>query len=167
MMAKPIAIAPDPARSQAPRDELRRRLESAPIEHAEALLALWDLLEAAHARHVLEIARGALSTSDEILERLAKAAGSESSIRALRNAILLGEMLGSLDPEMTGSVLHSVRHALASTQDELRSRPSPSLVQIVARLTSRDARAAYGLLANLFAALGRALLPAAKPQLTK
>jgi hypothetical protein len=59
-MAKPIAIVPIPAdNQQGAKDQLLRKLDEAPLEHAPALLALWNLLEAAHEKQLIEIATGA------------------------------------------------------------------------------------------------------------
>ena len=64
-----------------PRAELQSRLEQAPLEHAEAVLAAYEVLQELHNRGVLEIMRGALAASDEILEKVvddAKSPGSHS-----------------------------------------------------------------------------------------
>ena len=44
-MAKPIAFVP---KSTAPQLELQHRLDAAPQQHAEAILAAYNLLEEAH-----------------------------------------------------------------------------------------------------------------------
>ena len=157
-MAKPIAVLPKPAESpDGARAELRRRLDDAPIEHAEALLALWDLLETAHESHVLEIARGALHASNDVVERLAHGAKSESATRAIRNLLLLGEVLGALDPEILRGVLTALPAALTRAHEETQRKDPPSLFQIIGRLMSRDGRRAQGLLASLLASVGYAL----------
>jgi len=66
-MAQPIPLEIPPRN---PRAELRSRLEQAPEEHAEAVLAAYEVLEQLHERGVLEIMRGALAASDEILEKV-------------------------------------------------------------------------------------------------
>ncbi len=158
-MAKPVAVVPDPAHSpEGAREELRRRIEKAPLEHAAALLSLWDLLQAAHDNHALEIARGALSASNDIIERLASGARSEGAVRAMRNAILLGQMLGSIDPEVLHDLVHVLPGALASVHDGIQRQETPSLFQIFRRLASRDALRAQGLLVGALTALGRTLL---------
>ena len=64
-MAQPIPLEIPPRN---PRAELRSRLEQAPEEHAEAVFAAYEVLQQLHERGVLEIMRGALAASDEILE---------------------------------------------------------------------------------------------------
>jgi uncharacterized protein YjgD (DUF1641 family) len=162
-MAKPIALAPKREGAEAARDELRRRIESAPLEHAEALLSLWDLLEAAHENHVLDVARGALSSSNEILARLAETARSESSVRAMRNAILLAELLGAIDPAVLGAIARTVPAALAAAHEQARQeKDPPSLLRVARDLTSPDARRAHAVVASVLNAMGRSMKSEAK-----
>jgi hypothetical protein len=55
-MAQPIPLEIPPRN---PRAELQSRLEHAPEEHAEAVLAAYEVLQQLHNRGVLEIMRGA------------------------------------------------------------------------------------------------------------
>ena len=56
-MAKPIPLQLPP---RDPREELRSRLDRAPLEHAEALLAGYEVLQGLHDQGVLELLRGLL-----------------------------------------------------------------------------------------------------------
>ena len=56
-MARPIALKLPP---RDPREALYHRLEKAPVEHAEALLAAYEVLQGLQDRGVLEMLRGAL-----------------------------------------------------------------------------------------------------------
>lgn len=82
------------------REELHRKLEQAPEEHAEALLESYELLQQLHDSGVLKLLRGALGSRNKILETTVNAASSAEGIRAVRNAIILGKMLGSINPEL-------------------------------------------------------------------
>jgi len=96
-MARPIGL------EVAPRDlreELRKRLEEAPEQHAEALLESLELLKDLHDSGVLRLLRGAVSSGGMILDALVGAADSEEGIRGLRNAIILGKMLGAINPDL-------------------------------------------------------------------
>ena len=64
-MAKPIPLE-FPARE--PREELQARLQNAPQEHAQALLAAYEVLQGLHDRGVFELMRGALASSDKLIE---------------------------------------------------------------------------------------------------
>src|SRR5260370_7937323 len=96
-MAKPVPLQL-PARD--PREELRSRLESAPLEHADALLATYEVLQGLHDSGVLEVLRGLLGSSDKVLERVVDAARAPESVHAMRNLITLIKTLGAIDPEL-------------------------------------------------------------------
>src|SRR6266478_1148695 len=69
-MAKPIPLE-FPARD--PRTELQARLQNAPLEHAQALLAAYEVLQGLHDRGVFEPIRGTLGSSDKVIEILVEA----------------------------------------------------------------------------------------------
>jgi len=60
-MAQPIPLSL-PARD--PRAELRSRLENAPVEHAEALLDSYELLQQLHEHGVFQLVSGVLGASE-------------------------------------------------------------------------------------------------------
>ncbi len=96
-MAQPITLDM-PVRD--PRVELLKRLREAPAEHAEALLAGYEVLQGLHDSGVLDLLRGTLGSRDEVLGVAVRTADSRSSIRAIRNLLLLSNMLGEIDPEI-------------------------------------------------------------------
>ena len=95
-MAQPIPLDIAPRN---PRAELRSRLEQAPEEHAEAVLATYEVLQQLHNRGVLELMRGALAASDEILETVVDNVKTPEAIRAIRNLLFWRQILGSIEPE--------------------------------------------------------------------
>ena len=60
-MAIPLRFKPLPVD---PKRELQRQLAAAPTEHAEALLVLWNLLETAHQKGILDLVDGMISAKD-------------------------------------------------------------------------------------------------------
>ena len=76
-MAQPIPLEL-PTRD--PRAELQFRLQTAPVEHAEALLAAYEVLQGLHDRGVLELLRGTLGSGDKLLEIVVEAAKTPESI---------------------------------------------------------------------------------------
>src|ERR1017187_1887814 len=96
-MARPIPLELPP---RDPREELRKRLDEAPVEHAEALLDYYELLGKLHEHGVFELLRGALGASDKLIETAVDAAKSDEAIRAIRNAIILGKILGAINPDV-------------------------------------------------------------------
>lgn len=97
VVAHPIFLAV-PLRD--PRSELQSRLRNAPAEHAEALLAAYEVLQGLHECGMLDLMRGALGSKDKVLDIAVRAAGSEESIRSIRNLLLLANMLGAIEPEV-------------------------------------------------------------------
>ena len=53
-----------------------------------------------HDHGVFELLRGALGASDKLIETAVDAAKSDESIRAIRNAMILGKMLGAINPDV-------------------------------------------------------------------
>ena len=68
-----------------PRAALRARLERAPEQHAEAILAAYDILGLLHERGVLDIVRSGLAAGDELLDLAVDAASTPEAARAIRN----------------------------------------------------------------------------------
>src|ERR1700752_285594 len=95
-MAKPIEIKPQ-ARNA--REELQRRLDNAPVEHADAMLSLYELLQQLHDSGTIDLLRGALGAGDEVLNHVVRLTTQPDSVRSIRNLLILGKLLSSVDPE--------------------------------------------------------------------
>lgn len=150
-MAKPIPFEV-PARD--PHLELEMRLKSASTEHAEALLAVYDILQGLHDRGVLELVRGGLGASDKIVETLVDASKSPEAIRGIRNLLVLGRIMGTLEPELLEGFFVAFHQALTTT----RVQPEPpSLWYILNQFRSLQMRRGLVLVNSLLAALGRNL----------
>jgi uncharacterized protein YjgD (DUF1641 family) len=122
-MARPIPLELPP---RDPREELRKRLDQAPLEHAEALLASYELLGKLHEHGVLELLRGALGASDKLIETAVDAAKSDDAIRAIRNAIILGKILGAINPDVLQSVAVAVGETLGCYEQPIIEPPGLS-----------------------------------------
>src|ERR1700678_26783 len=134
------------------REELSDRLEQAPGEHPEALLAIYDLLQGLHDRGVLDALNGALSSSDFIMETVVETANAPENIRAVRNLILLSKLLGSIDPDLLGRVADSIPEGLAQASDT--SAKAPSLLSLLQKFNSQDSRRGMAFAAGLLESLG-------------
>jgi uncharacterized protein YjgD (DUF1641 family) len=115
-MAKPIPLQL-PRRD--PKQELLKRLEQAPAEHAAALLDGYELLQQLHEHGVFTLVRGALGAKDKLVEAAAEGANSTESIRAIRNALILTKMLGSIDPE----IMQAVSTSMSETFGNVKNAP--------------------------------------------
>src|SRR6202521_2729579 len=81
---------------------------SPPEEHAEAVLAAYEVLQELHNRGVLEIMRGALAAGDEILEKVVDNARTPEAIRAIRNLLFWRQILGSIEPEWFKGIFQAI-----------------------------------------------------------
>ena len=86
------------------RNDLLRRLEKAPREHAEAILSGYELLQRMHDKGLIDVANGLLSASDTVVERVADVVSSKQAITALRLALIGANLLDSVDPDRVSAV---------------------------------------------------------------
>jgi uncharacterized protein YjgD (DUF1641 family) len=148
-VAVPIDFTPKPAD---PKLELMRRLSSAPIDHAESLLAGLELLEEAHRQGVLDLVRGGLGAKDTIVGLLAQYSADPASVNALRNLLAIGKLMGALDPEP----LSTLSKEMAESAESPRAETPPSVWELFKRIQQPEARRGLSFLISLLAALGRA-----------
>src|SRR5271163_1394955 len=134
-MAQPIPLEL-PARD--PRAELQARLERAPAEHAEALLAAYEVLQGLHNRGVFDLLRGALGSSDKVVEIVVETANMPECIRGIRNVMTLTKILGSIEPELVEGFARSLPEAIAYTKAH-DSQP-PGFWRILKQFSQKDFR---------------------------
>jgi len=127
------------------RNDLIRRLEQAPEEHAEALLSAYDLLQRMHEKGLIDIANGLLSASETVVDRAVDVVSSRQAVTALRLVLMFGNLLNSLDPDRM--------HALLSPSE---NKP-PSLWKMVKSAMSADARRGMATAIGLLNVVGAAL----------
>jgi uncharacterized protein YjgD (DUF1641 family) len=151
-MAQPIRLEP-PTRDR--HAEIASRLRAAPTEHAEAVLAAYEVLQGLHDRGVLELMRGTLGASDAIVDIAVSAANTPESIRALRNLLLLTKALGSIEPALLADLTRAVPDALAQAKAE-EAKP-PGLVKLLGMFFKKDFRRGLAVMNDLLVAFGRNL----------
>jgi len=170
-MAHAITFKPAPVD---PHQELMRRVDAAPREHAEALLVAWDLLQTAHDQGILDLAQGLIGGKDMIAGKLAEAANLPESLAAIRNGIALARVLAAFDPDMLQRLArgldetsketaerekiaasHGTKAAAAMEQKKVEEKP-PGLWQIMKMVVSADARRGLGFGVKMLIALGKA-----------
>lgn len=142
-MARPIRLE---SISSNPREELRKKLEAAPVQHAEALLDSYELLQELHDAGVFNLIRGAIGASDKILDVAVNAAKSEDGIRALRNAIILGKMLASINPDRLQAFANATSKTLGCRKPVAQP---PGLFTLLAEFRQPELRSSLELI-NLF-----------------
>ena len=129
-----------------PRQELHRKLEAAPQEHAEALLVAFDVLEAAHQKGILDLMHGVIGSKNSIISTVAEYASAPESTQTLRNLLIALRLFGSLDP----GALREIEATLTEHED----RKPPSIWQSLKVLLSRNGRRGLYSTALLFRAIG-------------
>ena len=150
-MAKPIHLEL-PKRD--PQEELRSRLEKAPDQHAAALLASLDALQALHDQGVLEILRGVLGGGNTILEIVVDASKTPEAIRGIRNLVIITKILGSIDPEILKKFAEATPDVLAGAAKAQETKP-PGFWETLRILQSKNLRRGLAVANNLFETLGR------------
>jgi uncharacterized protein YjgD (DUF1641 family) len=135
-MARPIPLEL-PKRD--PREELLSRLEQAPAEHAEAILAGLEVLQGLHDRGVLELLRGVLDGGNKVLEIVVEASKTPEAIRGIRNLLIVTKILGAIDPESLRKFAEAVPDALAGAAKAQEKEP-PGFWEVLRLFRSRNLR---------------------------
>lgn len=158
-MAQPIALKPP---SRDPKQELLARLDQAPAEHAAALLDGYELLQQLHEHGVFDLIRGGLGATDKLVETASERANSTEAIRAMRNAILLAKLLGSIDPEF----LQAIATAASESFGDARSAPTkpPGTLSLLGELTGPDHRRGLALIMRFLKNVGARLNTQRSPE---
>ena len=126
------------------RDDLIRRVEQAPLQHAQAVLAAYDLLQRLHEKGVIDLLSGLLSAGDTVVEHVVDLISSKEIVTALRMALIFSNLLSSIDPNKL--------HAVISNPGK-----PPSLLGIGKHAMSKDARRGLAAAVGLLELVGEAL----------
>jgi uncharacterized protein YjgD (DUF1641 family) len=136
--------------------DLKRQLEAAPLDNAEAILVAYDILRSAHANGTLDLIDGIVNGRDVIAAKVAEYAKLPEGIAAIRNLLALSKLLTAVDPETLDRVTAAMTAAVAEHQTE---RTPPSLFTLLRRTFSTDTLRALSFLTHALNALGKALNP--------
>lgn len=151
-MAQRIALEIPPRDA---RRELLTRLENAPAEHAEALLDAYELIQQAHDAGVFELVRGVLSAKDKVVETAVSATETPEAMHALRNAIILAKMLGSINPELMQCYATAVGETLGSERKPVIE--PPGLLSLLGQFRRKELRRSVALINRFLESLGTQL----------
>jgi uncharacterized protein YjgD (DUF1641 family) len=151
-MARPIPLHLAP---RDPQRDLNSRLQQAPSEHAEAVLAGYEVLQGLHDSGVLELVRGALGGGDKIIEQVVAVASSPGSIRATRNLLLLFATVGEIEPALLSDLTRAIPKALVQANAE-EAKP-PGLFKLVSTFWNKDFRRGLAAFNDLLVMFGKNL----------
>jgi len=149
-MSEPIRLEFPPRDTRA---ELQTRLQNAPLQHAEALLSGYDLLQRLHDRGVLDLLRGGLGSSDKVLSIVVDGAKTPEAINATRNLLILSKVMFALEPELLENIANAVPNSLA----QAREQKPLSLWQLFKKMCSKDTRRALSAMLGLLESFGKSL----------
>ena len=127
------------------REDLIRRVEQAPIEHAEAVLAAYDLLQRLHEKGLLDLLNGVLSAGDTVVDRVVDVVSSKEMVTALRIGLMFNNLLTQIDADAL--------HAMI----EEAGKETLSLLALAKQATSEDARRGLATAVGLLNVFGAAL----------
>jgi uncharacterized protein YjgD (DUF1641 family) len=134
------------------RNDLIRRVEQAPVEHAEAILSAYELLQQLHEKGMLNLLTGVLSAGETVVNHVVDVISSKEMVNMLRMGLIFSNLLSSIDPDKLSSVIAQA------------GKEPPSLLGIGRQATSKEARRAIGVALGLLNVVGGAL---EKPQAAK
>lgn len=161
-MAKPIPLEL-PARDS--HEELLSRLQSAPAEHAEALLAGYEVLQGLQDSGTLELLRGLLGSGDKVLQTAVDATRTPESVRIIRNLLLLVKMLGEFDPDLFEGFVRALPEAMKNAK--ARAKESPGLLSTLNEFRNKDLLRGIVVVNSVLEIWGREYLSAANSQSKK
>jgi uncharacterized protein YjgD (DUF1641 family) len=127
------------------RGDLIRRVEQAPIEHAEAVLAAFDLLQRLHEKGLLDLLNGLLSAGDTVVDHVVDVVSSKEMVTALRIGLMFSNLLTQIDADAL--------HAMI----EEAGKETPSLLALGKQAASKDARRGLATAVGLLNVFGAAL----------
>jgi uncharacterized protein YjgD (DUF1641 family) len=127
------------------RKDLIRRVEHAPVEHAEAVLSAYELLQQLHEKGMLELLTGLLNAGDTVVNHVVGVISSKEMVTALRIGLIFSNLLSSIDPDKFHNIIADA------------GKETPSLLSIGKLATSKDARRGIATAVGLLNVFGAAL----------
>ena len=110
------------------------------------------MLQEAHDSGTLDVLAGAMAAGDQVINHVVDAVSAKETVIALRNLILLGKVLGSINPQL----MHGVSRGVME-EAQIPSHKAPSLFSLLRKLSSEDARRGLGVAVDLLTAVGHGL----------
>jgi uncharacterized protein YjgD (DUF1641 family) len=130
-------------------------LQNAPVEHAEAILSAYEVLQGLHDRKVLDALRGVLASEGKVLEVAVNAMKSPESVQGIRNLIILAQTLSSIDPALLQAFVGAFPQALNQAKSE--SNKPPGIWALFQRFRRKDSRRGLSVVNSLLETWGRNL----------
>jgi uncharacterized protein YjgD (DUF1641 family) len=133
-------------------EELRTKVENAPVQHANAVLAAYQLLQEAQDHGVLDTLRGAIGAGDAIVDKASEFANTPEGVRAIRNFLALSRVFADLNPEKVDAVANAI--AENQCRQTAPGCEPPSILKSLQRMNSRNSRRTLATIAAVTDAFG-------------
>ena len=130
------------------KDDLTRKVEAAPTEHADALLSLYQLLQQLHDTGTLNLLRGMFGAGDAVVNHVVDIVSRPEMVNLLRSGLAVGGLVSNIDPEALDTAIQG--------KPEDRGK-TPSLWTIGKQMRSEEALLGLSVAASLLTALGTAV----------
>jgi uncharacterized protein YjgD (DUF1641 family) len=101
---------------------------------------------------VFQLLRGALAAKNELVESAADTAKSDESVRAIRNAIILGKMLGSINPDVLQCVGSAATETLGCYEKPVIE--PPGLFSLLSQFRHKELRRSIAFINRFLENLG-------------
>ena len=75
------------------RVDLIKKVEAAPVEHAEAVLATYELLQQLHEKGILELLTGLLTAGETVVNHVVGVISSPQAVTAARLGLMKGQSI--------------------------------------------------------------------------
>ena len=119
----------------------------------EAIQSALDLLQLLNDRGVLDLLRGLVGAGDQVADILTSAINTPEAIRGIRNFLLLTKFFATIPPDVLNSL---VLAAVAGAERE-KAHQAPSMLHLLRRLNSENARQALAVALDLVEGVGKGL----------
>ena len=149
-MAQPIRTY-TPQRNE--QEELRTKVENAPVQHAKAVLSAYQLLQEAQEHGVLDTLRGAIGAGDAIVDKASEFANTPEGVRAMRNFLALSRVFANLNPEKVDAVANALTES--QCREAAPGCEPPSIWKSLQRMNSRNSRRTLATIAAVTEAFGK------------
>jgi uncharacterized protein YjgD (DUF1641 family) len=153
-MANPIRLEL-PTRD--PREELHSRLQSAPLEHAQAVLAGYEVLQGLHDSGLLELLHGLLGSGNKVLGIAVDEVRRPESVQAARNLLVLGKILTELDPALLNGFAKALPQAMQQIKEQRKD--APGFLELLSLARNKDMRRGLVMMSSLLEACARSVSP--------
>ena len=151
-MAQPIPLTLPPRN---PQREFEVRLEAAPAQHAEAILAAYEVLQLMHDKGILELMRGTLGGGEVVVQQAVAVVNDAAAIRAARNVLLMIRAIGEVEPALLSDYTNALPKALVQANRE-EAKP-PGLFKLLRTFLNADFRRGLAAFNDLLEMFGRNL----------